>query len=148
MDLYSNLFPFEEGGHFGDDSGFLWEHLVLDILPTRRVERGYFIGATKRAAKWTLWCAADVKFRPSNARLIPIALYRILDRLPRLYPQGRNYLVCPGDWDAWLFDLGIPGPIGLLKGRRQNHGLSKKRGIANRSGLSPGSSLTDLGKGY
>jgi predicted AAA+ superfamily ATPase len=80
-----------------DDRGFLWEHLVLDVLRAATGGRGIhhwrdasgrevdFVVAHGQAAH-----AVECKINPDRLDPKSLRIFR------QAYPNGRNYVVCPG----------------------------------------------------
>jgi len=104
-----------------DDRGPLWEHLVLDILRTGAGAEGLFYWRDKsgREVDFILRRGRDIhaiecKINPERFNPESLRIFR------GLYPQGRNYLVCPGVPDSYerRFDdriLRITGCRDLLR---------------------------------
>jgi predicted AAA+ superfamily ATPase len=104
-----------------DDRGHLWEHLVLDILRTGAGAEGLFYWRDKsgREVDFVLRRGRDIhaiecKINPEHFNPESLRVFR------GLYPQGRNYLVCPGIQDSYerRFDdlvLRITGCRDLLR---------------------------------
>ncbi|MBI4496253.1 MAG: ATP-binding protein [Deltaproteobacteria bacterium] len=84
-----------------DDRGLLWEHLVLDILRTGAGPEGLFYWRDKSGREVDFVAprgrdihAVECKINPDRFDPISLRVFR------GLYPQGRNYLVCPGIQDS------------------------------------------------
>ena len=80
-----------------DDRGFLWEHLVLDILRAATGGEGLFYWRDKagREIDFVVRRGRDIhavesKINPDRFNPQSLSVFR------ELYPQGRNYLICPG----------------------------------------------------
>ncbi len=80
-----------------DDRGLLWEHLVLDILRAATGGEGLFYWRDKAgrevdfvARRGRETHAIECKINPDRFNPESLTVFR------ELYPQGRNYLVCPG----------------------------------------------------
>ena len=80
-----------------EDRGPLWEHLVLDTLRSSVLEErlGYWRDKSGREVDFTVSRgnevdAVECKLHPSRFAATSLEAFR------RLYPRGRNLLVCPG----------------------------------------------------
>jgi len=80
-----------------EDRGLLWEHLVLDILRSGTGAEGLFYWQDKssREVDFVVHRGRDVhavecKINPDRFDPESLRVFR------GLYPQGRNYLICPG----------------------------------------------------
>jgi predicted AAA+ superfamily ATPase len=80
-----------------DDRGFLWEHLVLDVLRATidREELFYWRDKAGREVDFVVRRGRDAdvvecKTNPDRFDTRALIVFR------ELYPRGRNYLVCPG----------------------------------------------------
>lgn len=80
-----------------EDRGFLWEHLVLDVLRTAAGEQGLFYWQDKSGHEVDMIIrdgrqahAVECKINPDRFTVDSLSAFR------SLYPSGRNYLICPG----------------------------------------------------
>ena len=80
-----------------DDRGLLWEHLVLDVLRSATGTEGLFYWRDKSGREVDFVVrrgraihAVECKINPDRFDPEPLRVFR------GLYPQGRNYLACPG----------------------------------------------------
>ncbi|RME28392.1 MAG: ATP-binding protein [Deltaproteobacteria bacterium] len=80
-----------------EDRGPLWEHLVLDALRASVLEErlGYWRDKSGREVDFTISRGEEVdavecKLQPSHFNTASLEAFR------KLYPKGRNFLVCPG----------------------------------------------------
>lgn len=106
-----------------DDRGLLWEHLVLDILRSGtgaeslfywRDKSGREVDFVVRRGRDRAIHAVECKINPDRFNPESLIVFR------GLYPQGRNYLVCPGVQESYerRFDslvLQITGCRDLLR---------------------------------
>ncbi len=91
-----------------EDRGFLWEHLVLDVLRAKAdgKEPGYWRDKSGREVDFVV-CrgqkvdAFECKINPDRFDHESLSVFR------KLYPHGRNFLVCPGVKTA--FDRHVGG---------------------------------------
>jgi hypothetical protein len=92
-----------------EDRGMLWEHLVLDTLRTITDEANLYFWRDKSGHEvdFVLRRGRDVdaiecKVNPAHFKGDALYLFR------KIYPQGRNYLVCPGvnvPWDRRVGEM-------------------------------------------
>jgi predicted AAA+ superfamily ATPase len=80
-----------------DDRGLLWEHLVLDVLRASVGSEGVFYWRDKSGREVDFVVrqgrqanALECKIRPDRFNPEALRVFR------QAYPQGTNYLVCPG----------------------------------------------------
>jgi predicted AAA+ superfamily ATPase len=80
-----------------DDRGLLWEHLVLDLLRALVGSEGVFYWRDKSGREVDFVVrqgrqahALECKIRPDRFNPEALGVFR------QAYPQGQNYLVCPG----------------------------------------------------
>lgn len=80
-----------------DDRGFLWEHLVLDMLRAETEGEGLYYWRDKSGHELDFVLrrgrevdAIECKINPDRFEPQSLAVFR------GKYPRGRNYLVCPG----------------------------------------------------
>jgi len=104
-----------------DDRGHLWEHLVLDILRSGIGTEGLFYWRDKSDREMDFVVrrgraihAIECKINPDRFDPESLRIFR------GLYPQGRNYLVCPGIEEPYERRFGklilrIVGCQGLLR---------------------------------
>jgi predicted AAA+ superfamily ATPase len=104
-----------------DDRGLLWEHLVLDVLRSATGAEGLFYWRDKSGREVDFVVrrgraihAVECKINPDRFDPESLIVFR------GLYPQGRNYLVCPGIEEPYerRFDkliLRVIGCQGLLR---------------------------------
>jgi predicted AAA+ superfamily ATPase len=112
-----------------DDRGLLWEHLVLDVLRSATGAEGLFYWRDKSGREVDFVVrrgraihAVECKINPDRFDPESLIVFR------GLYPQGRNYLVCPGIEEPYerRFDkliLRVTGCQGLLRELGDGFGL-------------------------
>lgn len=80
-----------------DDRGLLWEHLVLDVLRSATGTEGLFYWRDKSGREVDFVVRRGRTIRAVECKINPDRFDPESLRVFRgLYPQGRNYLVCPG----------------------------------------------------
>jgi predicted AAA+ superfamily ATPase len=104
-----------------DDRGLLWEHLVLDVLRSAIGAEGLFYWRDKSdrevdfvVRRGRAIHAIECKINPDRFDPKSLKVFRTL------YPDGRNYLVCPGVKEPYQRRLGklivrVTGCQGLLR---------------------------------
>ena len=84
------------------DRGWLWKHLVLDCLRARTGREGFFLWRDKSGREIGFVIprgeevdAYECKINPERFDSESLRAFR------QLYPRGRNFVVCPGNTEAY-----------------------------------------------